>query len=114
MWNNNIVTRAEFPHLSEIEREYERFRASFDDFDVKDFSPNKNSGSWYNFAKRAVDIAVVLLIAPSAGIVLIAAVLAIWASMGRPVMFAQERVGLNGRIFKMFKLRTMRPSDHKI
>jgi lipopolysaccharide/colanic/teichoic acid biosynthesis glycosyltransferase len=31
--------------------------------------------------------------------------------MGSPVLFTQDRVGLGGRIFKMYKLRTMRPSN---
>ena len=33
--------------------------------------------------------------------------LLILATMGRPVLFVQERVGLSGRVFKMYKFRTM-------
>lgn len=33
--------------------------------------------------------------------------LAVWLTMGRPVLFAQERAGLNGRRFRMLKFRTM-------
>ncbi|MBI5068463.1 MAG: exopolysaccharide biosynthesis polyprenyl glycosylphosphotransferase [Deltaproteobacteria bacterium] len=45
-----------------------------------------------------------LLLSP----LLIAAALAIWATMGRPVLFVQERAGLYGRRFRMYKFRTMR------
>jgi lipopolysaccharide/colanic/teichoic acid biosynthesis glycosyltransferase len=58
-------------------------------------------------AKRALDIVLgsiaLLLTLP---IIAIAA-LAIAATAGRPVFFVQKRVGLNGRVFRMFKLRTM-------
>ncbi len=33
--------------------------------------------------------------------------LMVWLRMGRPVIFTQERVGLNGKIFKIHKFRTM-------
>ncbi|HWA41177.1 MAG TPA: sugar transferase [Gemmatimonadales bacterium] len=36
--------------------------------------------------------------------------LAVWASDGRPVLFGQERVGLDGRSFRIVKFRTMRMS----
>jgi exopolysaccharide biosynthesis polyprenyl glycosylphosphotransferase len=39
---------------------------------------------------------------------LIAIGVAIGISMGRPVLFVQERAGLHGRIFRMLKFRTMR------
>ena len=36
--------------------------------------------------------------------------LAIWIESGRPVIFAQRRVGENGRLFTMYKFRTMVPN----
>ena len=59
-------------------------------------------------AKRAIDIA-----GASAGIVLTApimagAAVAIRATMGRPVLFRQERPGRGERLFTMWKFRTMR------
>jgi lipopolysaccharide/colanic/teichoic acid biosynthesis glycosyltransferase len=33
--------------------------------------------------------------------------LAVLVSMGRPVLFAQKRAGRNGRVFKLYKFRTM-------
>jgi exopolysaccharide biosynthesis polyprenyl glycosylphosphotransferase len=40
--------------------------------------------------------------------VFLAIALAIWATMGRPIVFVQERTGWNGRPFRMYKFRTMR------
>ena len=63
-------------------------------------------------SKRAIDIVVggslLILTAP---IVLIAA-LAIACVTGGTPLFAQERVGIHGRRFKMYKLRTMVTGAH--
>ncbi len=41
--------------------------------------------------------------------ILIATALAVRLSLGRPILYRQERVGLDGCAFNMFKFRTMRP-----
>lgn len=68
--------------------------------------------SWYPFAKRAIDvtIAVGALVVTSPLIVLSMAAVAV-VTGGNP-LFRQERVGLGGRPFRMFKLRTMVPNAH--
>ena len=38
--------------------------------------------------------------------------LAIFVSLGRPVIFKQSRPGLNGSIFKLYKFRTMKNLYH--
>jgi exopolysaccharide biosynthesis polyprenyl glycosylphosphotransferase len=62
---------------------------------------------WQLMAKRAVDLVLgtvgLLVSAP----VLLVAAIAIKIDDGGPVVFRQRRVGRNGRIFTMFKLRTM-------
>jgi len=60
---------------------------------------------------RAVDVVVALagLICTAPLVGLIAFGVAV--SSGRPVFFRQRRVGRHGRIFKLYKLRTMKPSS---
>jgi lipopolysaccharide/colanic/teichoic acid biosynthesis glycosyltransferase len=64
-------------------------------------------------AKRGIDVvgAVVGLVLGAAPMAVIAAAVA--AVMGRPVLFRQERPGLGGEVFTLYKFRTMRsgPGD---
>jgi Undecaprenyl-phosphate glucose phosphotransferase len=73
-----------------------------------DLRPTLAESGPYLFEKRIFDIAfstlVVLCMLPFS--LLIA--LAVKLSSPGPVFFAQERVGLNGRVFRMLKFRTMR------
>ena len=65
-------------------------------------------GFYARFGKRALDLALVLLALPlllplaalTAGVVAL--------SLGRPLLFAQERAGLHGRPFRLLKFRTLR------
>lgn len=61
----------------------------------------------YRTRKRIMDIALVLLALPIALPLFLAGAAVVLATMGRPVMFVQSRVGLGGRHFQMYKLRTM-------
>lgn len=64
--------------------------------------------------KRATDIGLgLVLLALAAPIVALAAVGIICTTGGAP-FFAQERVGMHGRRFKMFKLRTMVSGAHEM
>jgi lipopolysaccharide/colanic/teichoic acid biosynthesis glycosyltransferase len=67
---------------------------------------------WWFAAKRATDIVfAVTALVVSAPIVTIAIVAIMINSPGWPI-FAQQRVGLYGRRFTIYKLRTMRPNAH--
>lgn len=58
--------------------------------------------------KRAFDLAVVLLAAPALLLVAGLVALTVWWDSGRPVLFWQDRIGRDGRAFRMVKFRTMR------
>ncbi|MDH5281066.1 MAG: sugar transferase, partial [Thermoleophilia bacterium] len=59
--------------------------------------------------KYALDrVAAVLLIVVLSP-VLLAVTVAVWLSLGRPILFGQERVGMDERHFRMLKFRTMLP-----
>jgi exopolysaccharide biosynthesis polyprenyl glycosylphosphotransferase len=66
-----------------------------------------NPKGWQFAVKYAVDrvVAAVLLLLLLPVLALTA--LAVYLSMGRPILFRQSRVGLDGREFAMFKFRTM-------
>ena len=61
--------------------------------------------------KRIFDLLIVIVFAPLwltvAGVV----ALAVWLKLGRPVLFAQDRAGLNGRTFTLRKFRSMLEGD---
>lgn len=64
-------------------------------------------------AKRTIDIlASFTLIVLTAPLLLLAAA-AILLETGRPILFRQERVGLGGRIFRIFKFRSMKQNSEK-
>ncbi|HUK22944.1 MAG TPA: exopolysaccharide biosynthesis polyprenyl glycosylphosphotransferase [Terriglobales bacterium] len=63
----------------------------------------------YSLLKRAFDVVFSALVLALAAPLLLVIALATRLTSPGPVMFVQERVGLNGRIFRMYKFRTMRP-----
>jgi lipopolysaccharide/colanic/teichoic acid biosynthesis glycosyltransferase len=69
--------------------------------------------TWYDPAKRTIDVigavAGLVLTAP----ILLVAMVGIVLVTGEGPLYRQERVGLNGRRFKMFKLRTMVRDAHE-
>ena len=65
----------------------------------------------YDYVKRGLDI-----IASAVAIVLLSPVIVVTAvlvavKLGRPVVFAQKRPGKDGRIFTLYKFRSMRSVD---
>lgn len=61
-----------------------------------------------NFLKRLIDIILSLLgIIVTAPIMIVVAIL-VFTKLGRPILFKQERPGLNGEIFNLYKFRSMK------
>jgi lipopolysaccharide/colanic/teichoic acid biosynthesis glycosyltransferase len=65
----------------------------------------------YARIKRLVDVVTCLALAPAVALIVALAGLGIALTMGRPIFFCAPRVGRNGRIFTMIKLRTMVPES---
>lgn len=63
---------------------------------------------WYAAAKTAFDYAAALAMAPFALVLIALAALAVKLTSPGPVFYSQTRVGLNGRKYRIFKVRTMR------
>jgi exopolysaccharide biosynthesis polyprenyl glycosylphosphotransferase len=84
-------------------------RSSVEDFDGLPVIGLQDSPllGWAAIQKRLFDIGVsTLLLALFAPVLLVLAVL-VRATSGRPVLYVQERMGLDGRLFRMVKFRTM-------
>ena len=72
----------------------------------------------YQIAKRVMDVALCLLALPVALPLMAICAVAILLDSPGPVLFIQERVGKGGRLFRMYKFRTMQhnldDSSHQI
>ncbi len=72
-----------------------------------------NLKTWQRIVKRVVDILVSLIVLfPLMPVWILVAICIVVDSPG-PVFFTQERVGKKGRIFKLFKFRSMIPDAEK-
>ncbi len=83
----------------------------FDGMLMLDLRASPSESILYTLAKRSFDLFFslvgVILLAPLMGLIAVA----IRLTSGGPTVISQERVGLNGRVFRMYKFRTMRPGD---
>jgi len=66
---------------------------------------------FYEWAKRGLDILGATLGLALLAVMLPLIALAIWLESGRPILFKQKRVGRHGRLFTVYKFRTMWPRD---
>lgn len=94
-------------HLAEYVEE-EQGIVSLDHFDLDHLPPTDLTS--YRTRKRLMDIGIALGILPIALPILAAGALAVLVSMGRPVLFTQQRTGQGGTVFNLYKLRTMQNS----
>ena len=82
------------------------------DMIVEGDEPRRVTG-YERFVKPVIDrtVGIVLLLAVLPTLLLVA--LAVRALLGRSVIFKQRRVGRGGRVFTMYKFRTMHPDRRK-
>jgi exopolysaccharide biosynthesis polyprenyl glycosylphosphotransferase len=66
---------------------------------------------WQYSLKYGLDRLLALLIVIAAAPIMLVATLAVWISLGRPLLFRQLRVGRDGRAFEMLKFRSMLPRE---
>ena len=64
-----------------------------------------------NRGKRILDLAIIVFLAPIWIPVAALVALAVWMNLGWPILFTQDRAGLNGRPFTLYKFRTMRAGE---
>ncbi|MGM9978916.1 MAG: sugar transferase [Clostridium sp.] len=72
-----------------------------------DYEFESNGGKVYLFLKRLLDIVASILGLICLSPIIILAAIAIKIESKGPVLFSQDRVGKNGKIFKMYKMRSM-------
>lgn len=65
---------------------------------------------WQGFMKRAMDIAASMVLLILLFPIMAIAAVAIWLTSPGPVLFVQQRIGLNKREFPLIKFRTMVPN----
>ena len=61
--------------------------------------------------KRVLDLAIIVILTPIWLPVAAIVALAVWVNLGRPVLFAQDRAGQDGRPFTLYKFRTMKEGE---
>lgn len=93
-------------HVGEYVEEL-RGAVSLEHFEIEHLPPNGIAS--YRLLKRLLDIGLVVFILPIVIPVLILGIVLVLITSGWPIFFVQERVGLGGRPFRMWKLRSMRP-----
>lgn len=72
-------------------------------------SASKGPRFIYNrIVKRVIDFALSLVAMPAVGVVCIGSAIAIKLDDGGPVFYKARRIGMGGRIFEMYKLRSMK------
>lgn len=70
---------------------------------------HKPYGPYEKFIKRPQDFLCALLATIVLSPVMIVIAILVRIKLGSPVLFTQERPGLNGKTFKLYKFRTMLP-----
>src|SRR6056297_2955002 len=76
--------------------------------------PSGRGKAYHRYAKRGLDLVIVAFAAPAVMLIVGLAALALVLREGGSPFYRQERVGLEGRVFGMWKLRTMVPDAEAV
>lgn len=101
-----MLSGTQLRHVAEYLEEA-RGQTSIKHFHIDHLSDQAGHYAWI---KRVSDLAATLLLLPVTLPLMLITALLVLVMMGRPVLFVQERIGLGGRRFRMFKFRTMASS----
>ncbi|MFI5198378.1 MAG: undecaprenyl-phosphate glucose phosphotransferase [Thermoanaerobaculia bacterium] len=102
---NQIVDLKVVPDLFQ----YVTFKAGIEDFDglpVINLTQMPLEG-WNSLVKRTMDVALSAIGLVALAVLFPILALAIWLEDRGPIFYAQERMGLDGRLFRMLKFRSM-------
>jgi len=72
------------------------------------FSDDYCASHWTRRSKRVFDILLALVVLVLSTPFLVLTAVAVWLESGTPILYRQERVGENGRLFTLNKFRSMR------
>ena len=78
------------------------------------FDEGFRAGVVTRFGKRFLDLLASVLLLVALAPVMAGVALLIWVTDGRPVLYSQERVGRAGRIYRIWKFRTMRRDAERL
>ena len=84
-----------------------------DDIQLRAHVAANGRGYYRNFGKRAFDLGLLALIAPIVLPVMVLVTLALRVA-GHSPFYVQERLGRNGRVFRIWKFRTMHPDADRM
>ncbi|MEG0416636.1 MAG: sugar transferase [Erysipelothrix sp.] len=76
--------------------------------EYKNFSSGKNKGFGYQLCKRFFDLFLTIVFFPIIFLIIIIFAIVIKIDSEGPAFYSQDRLGLNGKEFKVIKLRSMK------
>ncbi len=104
-----VMGAAVLDAVSFIEREERLLRIDVMRPSYLVFNDGFGHGHFEDFRKRLLDVMMASMMLVLTSPVFVLAAIAIVLESGGPLFYSQERVGLGGRIFRVWKFRSMRP-----
>ena len=72
-----------------------------------------SASAYTNYIKRAIDVFISIIVLAFLGWVYVILAVIVAINLGTPIFFTQERPGKNGKIFKLYKFRSMSNAKDK-